>query len=99
MHRRLAFGYALTVVSLLTFIALGREAVPQLSSKTSFLAAQAVCLALFPAAYLVWSGTRRSTGKLRRFLGYATFAIDVLIGIGACLAIVLIVATNARFDS
>jgi hypothetical protein len=93
MHRRLAFGYAPTVVSLLTFIALGRGAIPQLSSKTSFLAGQAVCLALLPAAYLVWSETRRSTGKLRRFLGYAIFGIDILISISACLAVVLIVAT------
>jgi hypothetical protein len=99
MHRRLAFGYALTVVSLLTFIVLGRGAIPQLSSKTSFLAAQAVCVALLPAAYLVWTGTRRSTGKLRKLLGYATFAIDIFIGIGACVVIVVVVATNAHFES
>jgi len=99
MHRYLASGYLLTLVTLAVVITLARGAIPSFDGITAFLMSQAACLALFPAGTLCLAGSKRSVGKLRRFLGFSVAGIDILLAIGACIAIAVIVAGNARFHA
>ena len=96
MNRLLALGYALTVITLIAAIAVARGALPRLPGTTSFLVSQAINLALVPAGIMIFKGASRSNVKLRRYLGYAVSVLDVLLGVGALVAVALIVFGGAR---
>jgi putative effector of murein hydrolase LrgA (UPF0299 family) len=97
MNRRLAVGYTLTIAILFAYVAIGRGAFPQLDGITSFLVASIVGVAFVPAGILLFQGTKRSSGRLRKILGYSVFALDIALALCACVAIVLIVVSNQRF--
>ena len=97
MNRLLILGYALTVVTLIAAIAVARGTLPRLDGITSFLVSQAILLALVPAGLMIFKGARLSNVKLRRYLGYAVSVLDVLLGVGALVAVALIVFGSGRF--
>jgi hypothetical protein len=92
MNRYSAIGYAITAVTIAADLAVLRGAISSLVGTTALLVGQTILLALIPAAILLFIGARRSTGRVQKFFGYSFFALDVLLAISACAAVVLIVS-------
>ncbi|MDI1253847.1 hypothetical protein [Thermomonas sp.] len=85
-----AIGYVITAVAIAADLVILGDSFPSLSGTSRLLLGQAILLALFPAALLLFVGARRSTGKLSKVLGYSVSLFDALVGIAACVAIGLI---------
>jgi hypothetical protein len=99
MNRNLAIGYLLTVMVIA--IAVGAMAVsvlirhgtiPGLLGGNEMMIAPISLLALIPASVVIFNGTRRSTGPLRKLIGFSVSAADMLIGLAACASVALFVA-------
>jgi hypothetical protein len=90
MNRYSASGYALTAVAIAADLVVLSGAFPNLSGATTLIVGQTILLTLIPAAILLFIGARQSTSRFHRFFGYSFFALDVLLAISACVAIVLI---------
>jgi hypothetical protein len=93
MNRYLAIGYALTAAIFLADLFVLRWIYP-VPGENTLLVGQIVHLALIPAAILLFIGTRRSVGRLRKVIGYSLCAFAALGGISACIAIALIASGN-----
>ena len=91
MNRYLAIGYLLTTITFFASLMVLRGAVSIFEGVTAFLVGELVLLALIPAAVLLFVGSRRSVGRLRKFIGYSLFAFTALASVSACVAIALIV--------
>ena len=90
MNHYSAIGYAVTAVAIAADLAVLRGAISSLVGTTALLVGQTILLALIPAAILLFIGARRSTGRVHKFFGYSFCALDALLAISACAAIVLI---------
>lgn len=90
MNRYSAIGYVVTAVAIAADLVVLGGAVASLDGVTRLLVGQTILLGLIPAAIVLFIGTRRSTGLIQKFIGYSFVAIDVVIAISACVAIVLI---------
>jgi len=94
MNRKLAIGYFLIVVVFSADLALLRWfATP---AENTLLIGQAIHAVLLPAAILLFSGSRHSTGRIRKVLGYSLSALAAFGGISAMVAIGLIVSGHAN---
>jgi len=89
MNRNLAIGYLLSVITIAACLAILRGVILNIDGTSPFLVAQMALLALFPASVLTFIGTKRSIGRVRKFLGFSVSAIDALLALGACIAIAL----------
>ena len=90
MNRYSAVGYVVTAVAIAADLVVLSGALPSLSGTTTLLVGQTILLALLPAAILLFIGARRSKSRVHKFFGHSFFALDVLLAISACVAIVLI---------
>ena len=96
MNSYSAVGYVLTAVAIAIDLAILSDAVASLQGTTALLVGQTILLALIPASILLFVGARRSAGRVHKFIGYALSAFDALLGISACVAIVLIASGQAN---
>lgn len=96
MHRYLALGYALTIATIAAVMAIAHGVVPGFGRIDALLACEVVSLLLLPAAVLVFKGARRSPGLIRKLFGYFTFALDLLLGLGACMVIAALLLGSAK---
>lgn len=96
MHGYSAIGYVLTVAAIAIDLAILGDSVASLRGTTALLVGQAVLLVLVPASILLFIGAKRSTGRIHKIIGYAFSAFDALLGISACVAIVLIASGQAN---
>lgn len=96
MHRYLALGYALTIATIAAVVAIAHGVIRSFSGIETLLACEIVSLILIPAAVLIFKGTRRSSGLIRKLFGYFTFALDLLLGLVACVVIAGLLLGNVR---
>jgi len=89
MNRYLAIGYLLTAAIFLADIALMRWLYPVPEEET-LLIAQLVHAALLPTSFLLFIGSKRSIGPIRKIIGYTLCAFAALVGVGACIGTALI---------
>ena len=90
MNRYSAIGYVVTAAAIAADLVVLSGAFPSLSGTTTLIVGQTILLALIPAGILLFIGAKRSTSRAHKFFGYSFFALDVLLAISACVAIVLI---------
>ena len=91
MNRYLAIGYVLSALIFLADIALMRWVYP-IPRDGALLTVQILHSALLPTSILLFIGSRRSIGLLRKILGYSLFAFTGFGGIGACVGVALILS-------
>ena len=90
MNRYSVLGLVLTAAAIAADLAVLGDAVESLHGDTALVVGQAILLALIPASILLFIGARRTSNRALKFIGYALSAFDALVGISACVAIVLI---------
>ena len=88
MNRYLAIGYVLSALIFLADIALMRWVFP-IPRYDALLIVQLLHSALLPTSILLFIGSRRSIGLLRKILGYSLCAFAGFGGIGACVGVAL----------
>ena len=96
MNRYSAIGYVVTAAAIAADLVILSGAVTSLNGTTTLVVGQTILLALIPASILLFIGAKRSPGRFQKFIGYALSAFDVLVGISACVAIVLIASGKAH---
>ena len=90
MNRYSVIGLVVTAAAIGADLAILGDAVESLHGDTALVVGQTVLLALIPASILLFIGAKRSSGLALKIIGYALSAFDALVGISACVAIVLI---------
>jgi hypothetical protein len=96
MARSLAFAYALSVVAVISMVALGRGVLPGPDGVTTFFYMSLVGLLLLPAAFLFFWGARLSSGRLRKLLAYGLSATTAFMGLGSSVAVILVLVGAAK---
>ena len=90
MNRYSVLGVVVTAGAIAADLAILSDAIESLQGDTALVVGQTILLALIPASILLFIGARRSSGRALKIIGYALSAFDALVGISACIAIVLI---------
>lgn len=96
MNRWLLLGYVANVAVILASLLTARGAIPGLDDGAALAASQGVLLLLFPAGLAMLRGRDRAQGTLRRALGLAVAILDIVLSLGALLAVVLVLFAGAK---
>ncbi|GGA77608.1 hypothetical protein GCM10011521_14900 [Arenimonas soli] len=96
MNRWLLFGYAANLALILASMLIARGTVPALDKGTALVLSQCLLVLLLPAGIVTLRGAVRSQGRLRRFLGYSVFGLDLLLSFGGLAMAALVLFAGAR---
>lgn len=96
MARSLAFAYALSVLTLVAMVALGRGVFGQLDGPTTLFYFGVIGLLLVPASIMFMLGGRRSSGSLRKVLAYGLSFTTAVLGFGSLVAVVLTLSVSVK---
>jgi hypothetical protein len=99
MARSLAFAYALSVLTLVAMVALGRGVFRELDGPTVFLFRSIIGLLLIPASIMFIVGGHRSSGSLRQVLAYCLSFPTAFLGFGSLVAVVLTLSGSVKPDA
>ncbi|MFO3797256.1 MAG: hypothetical protein ACK8QZ_08240 [Anaerolineales bacterium] len=96
MHRWLLIGYAANLALILVSILFARGTVTALDDDVALAISQGMLVLLLPAGIITLRGAVRSQGRLRRFLGYSVFGLDLLLSLGGLIMVALVLFAGAR---
>ena len=96
MARSLVFAYVLSLITLLTVVALGRGLLLELDGPATFFYRSLLGLLMLPAAFLFIRGGNRSPGSLRKVLAYGLSFTTAFLGFGSLVAVILVLAGPAK---